>query len=303
MQDRTTLVVGIDVGGTKTHLRARAGDDTVADLVRTSRGWQPHDPQGAANWLTDLIHEALPEDARPHAVAVGGRDCETPRQSELIRQALGQRLGALCRVVNDAELLVPALGLAEGVGLVAGTGAVAVGHTAAGELVQVGGWGAVLGDEGSSAGLVREAIRAVYAAHDRAEAPDELTRLLLAALGVPEVPALGAALEAADDVAAGWGRHASAVFEAAAAGSRAAQDVIAAGGRALTGLVVRLAERGATVDDVVVAGGTVLNQPVLYGALTDALASSLPGTRVHPLQVPPVAGAVALALALAPATA
>ena len=40
--------------------------------------------------------------------------------------------------------------------------------------VQVGGWGAVLGDEGGAAGLVREAARAVWAAHDRGEAPDAL---------------------------------------------------------------------------------------------------------------------------------
>ncbi|MET7651954.1 hypothetical protein [Streptomyces sp. NPDC005486] len=33
------LVVGVDVGGTKTHLRALAGDATVADHVRSSTGW------------------------------------------------------------------------------------------------------------------------------------------------------------------------------------------------------------------------------------------------------------------------
>ncbi len=38
------LVVGIDVGGTKTHLRACAGTDVVADHIRASSGWRPHDP-------------------------------------------------------------------------------------------------------------------------------------------------------------------------------------------------------------------------------------------------------------------
>jgi hypothetical protein len=93
--------------------------------------------------------------------------------------------------------------------------------------------------------------------------------------------------------------HASAVFDAAAAGSALAHEVIISGGRALAGLVVRLAGRGAGVDDVVVAGGVVLNQPELYAALADALADALPATRVHPLTVPPVTGAVALARGLA----
>lgn len=289
------LVVGIDVGGTKTHLRALAGGELVADRVRSSSGWRPHAPAAAAAWLAALLDDALPAGLRPAALAVGGHACETPRQCAAVRAALGDVLDVPALVVGDAELLVPAAGLEKGVGLVAGTGSVAVGHAADGTPVQVGGWGAVLGDEGGSAGLVREAARACWAAHDRGEAPDALAAALLAALDVPEVPALGAALESASEVSAEWGRHAPALFSAAEAGSRLALEVIAAGGRSLAALVARLADRGLAVDDVVVAGSTVLAQPLLYGAFTAALADALPGARPHPLRVPPVNGAVALA--------
>ncbi|WP_033280338.1 N-acetylglucosamine kinase [Streptomyces sp. NRRL F-525] len=295
MQDFTPLVVGIDVGGTKTHLRACAGPDVVADHIRASSGWRPHDPATAADWLTALVHDALPAPARPSAVAVGGHACETPRQCAEIRAALEERLKVPVLVVGDAELLVPAAGLDKGVGLVAGTGSVAVGLLADGGRLQVGGWGAVLGDEGGAAGLVREAARAAWAAHDRGEAPDELALGLVEAFGVAEVPGLGAALESASDVSADWGRHARVVFTAADAGSLLAREVIAEAGRSLSALVVRLAERGVPVDDVVVSGGTVLAQPRLYDALTAALAEQVPGARPWPIQVPPVEGAVALA--------
>lgn len=295
MRNSRPVVTGVDVGGTKTHLRAVAGDATVADHVRTSDGWRPHDPAAAADWLAALVREALPADTRPSALAVGGHACETPRQCELIRAALQERLGVPAVVMGDAELLVPAAGLDKGVGLVAGTGSVAVGRRADGTAVQVGGWGAVLGDEGGSAGLVREAARAAWAAHDRAEPPDELARGLLDAFGVAEVPALGAALEAATDVSADWGRHAPVVFAAAEAGSALARRVIAEGGRALAELVGRLAARGVQVDDVVVAGSTVLAQPSLYDAFASSLAERLPSARPLPLRVPPVEGAVALA--------
>ncbi|WP_043662335.1 N-acetylglucosamine kinase [Streptomyces xylophagus] len=295
MQDFTPLVVGIDVGGTKTHLRACAGADVVADHIRASSGWRPHDPATAADWLTALVHDALPAHARPSAVAVGGHACETPRQCAEIRAALEERLGVPALVVGDAELLVPAVGLDKGVGLVAGTGSVAVGLLSDGSRLQVGGWGAVLGDEGGAAGLVREAARAAWAAHDRGEAPDPLALGLVEAFGVSEVPALGAALESASDVSADWGRHARVVFTAADAGSLLAREVIAEAGQSLASLVVRLAERGVPVDDVVVSGGTVLAQPRLYDALTAALAERVPGARPWPIQVPPVEGAVALA--------
>ncbi|WP_031487269.1 BadF/BadG/BcrA/BcrD ATPase family protein [Streptomyces bicolor] len=301
MQDTphsSTLVVGIDVGGTKTHLRAYAQDALVADHVRTSSGWRPHDPVTAAGWLAALVADALPKGVRPSALAVGGHACETPRQCDQIRTAVQLHFDAPASVVGDAELLVPAAGLDKGVGLVAGTGSVAVGRLADGTPVQVGGWGAVLGDEGGSAGLVRESARAVWAAHDRGEKPDALARGLVDAFGVAEVPALGAALEAAGDVSAEWGRHAPVVFAAAEAGSALARAVIAAGARALAALVGRLAARGVAVDDVVVAGSTILAQPVLYDAFASALAECAPGARPRPLRLPPVEGAVALARSL-----
>ncbi|MGI5460655.1 BadF/BadG/BcrA/BcrD ATPase family protein [Streptomyces sp. CA-249302] len=295
MQDTATLVVGIDVGGTKTQLRAFAGDTLVADHVRSSSGWRPHDPVAAAGWLAALAVDALPAGIRPSAVAVGGHACETPRQCAQIRTALQLHFDAPALVVGDAELLAPAAGLDKGVGLVAGTGSVAVGRLADGTSVQVGGWGAVLGDEGGAAGLVREAARAVWAAHDRGERPDELALGLIASFDVSEVPALGAALESATDVSAEWGRHAPVVFSAAEAGSALALGVIADAGRSLAALVARLAAREVAVDDVVVAGGTILAQSALYDAFVSSLAETVPGARPQPLRVPPVEGAVALA--------
>ncbi len=294
----SSLVLGIDVGGTKTHLRALAGDHRVVDHVRTSGGWRPHDTAAAADWLAGLVREALPADARPAALAVGAHACETPPQCARIRAALESALDVPALVVGDAELLVPAAGLDKGVGLVAGTGSVAVGRLPDGTAVQVGGWGAVLGDEGGAAGLVREAARAAWAAHDRGEEPDELALGLVASFGVPEVPALGAALESATDVSAEWGRHAPVVFTAAEAGSTLARTVIAEAGRSLAALVARLAARGAVVDDVVVAGGTVLSQPALYDAFTASLAETVPAARARPLREPPVEGAVTLARSL-----
>lgn len=170
-----------------------------------------------------------------------------------------------------------------------------MGRRADGSPVQVGGWGAVLGDEGGAAGLVRDAARAAWAAHDRGEEPDALARGLLASFDVSEVPALGAALESAKDISADWGRHAPVVFAAAEAGSPLARAVITDAGRSLATLVERLAARGVAVDDVVIAGSTVLAQPSLYDAFASSLAASVPGARPQPLRAAPVEGAVALA--------
>ncbi|MER6384994.1 ATPase, partial [Streptomyces sp. NPDC001127] len=77
-----------------------------------------------------LVADALPAGLRPSALAVGGHACETPRQCTGIRNGLRAHVDAPALVVGDAELLVPAAGLGRGVGLVAGTGSVAVGRPA-----------------------------------------------------------------------------------------------------------------------------------------------------------------------------
>ncbi|MDF3150054.1 ATPase, partial [Streptomyces sp. T21Q-yed] len=110
-------MVGIDVGGTKTHLRALTGDTVVADHVRPSSGWRPCDPVAAAGWLAALLAEALPKGTRPSALAVGAHACETARQCAQISTALQLHFDAPALVVGDAELLVPAAGLDKGVGL------------------------------------------------------------------------------------------------------------------------------------------------------------------------------------------
>jgi N-acetylglucosamine kinase-like BadF-type ATPase len=117
----------------------------------------------------------------------------------------GRRVRAACRflaerfaavvpsgrigICNDAVLVVPAAGLADGLGVVAGTGAVGVG-LAGGTVVQVGGWGYLLGDEGSGYWTVREAVRRVLRPADAGLAGGPLRSALLAATGAADVPEL-----------------------------------------------------------------------------------------------------------------
>jgi N-acetylglucosamine kinase-like BadF-type ATPase len=290
------LRVGIDVGGTKTHLRAVRGAELVADRVCSSEGWQPADFAAAAAFLADLVRDTVPETDLTDlaAVAVGAHGCDSAQDCLGVRSELVRLLPAPCVVRNDAELLVPAMGLDSGAGLVSGTGSIAVGRSRTGEAVYVGGWGWLFGDEGSAPGLLREAARAALAARDRGEPPDLLTEKLLDSFAVSEVTDLPEAMVAAGG-ARDWGLRAELVFEALAGGSALAESVVEDAAAALAGLVVRLAARDVPVDDVVVAGGVILNQPSLFEAFAARLELALPDTVPHRLDVAPVLGAVRLA--------
>jgi N-acetylglucosamine kinase-like BadF-type ATPase len=303
------VVVGIDTGGTKTTLALAdaVGGAVLHERTVPSDGWGTRSLRDAAAWLAPRVRDTAAGAGRPvAAVAVGAHGCETPEQCERLADALRALLGVPVAVVNDAELLVPAGGFTHGVGVVAGTGSIAVGrHAASGAYLKAGGWGWVLGDEGSGSALVRDAARAVLTAADTAGGAagpgpgsgDVLAETLLASFGQPGLDELAAAMSWDGGVET-WSVHAPAVFAAADAGSPLARAVIADGGHALAQLVAALAARGARMDAVVASGGVIAGQRRLYDAFAAGLAELVPGVAPVLLDVPPVRGATALALSL-----
>jgi N-acetylglucosamine kinase-like BadF-type ATPase len=91
-------------------------------------------------------------------------------------QALAPRFA----VVNDSELVLAAGTPAGwGVALISGTGSVCLGRNADGKSARVGGWGPLLGDEGSGYHIASLALRrATQAADDRIDAPALLKAIL-----------------------------------------------------------------------------------------------------------------------------
>ncbi|MGR3867071.1 N-acetylglucosamine kinase [Streptomyces graminifolii] len=290
------VLVGADIGGTKLAVRATAPDGTVrVDVEVPSAGWEASPVEQAARWLLDRVAPVLPEGDEIAALGVGAQGCDTQEHCAHLSAALGA-LGVPATVVNDGSLLVPAAGLADGIGVVAGTGSIAVGACADGTVLFAGGWGWVLGDEGSAPAIVREAAKAALSAHDMGSPDDGLLSELLAHYGAVDAPALARAVN--DSPTPGtWGPAAPAVFRAAAAGSASALAVVDDAATHLTALVSRLRARGAVGETVVAAGSVVLGQPLLADRLRDRLGAVHPDLTLRLLDVPPVAGAVALARA------
>lgn len=293
-------LVGLDVGGTKTHLRATWKSKVIADEVVSTGDWIAADVGETAARLIEIIERSLPPSTEITALAVGANGCDSAVRCIQLQTTLERFLRIPCVVRNDAELLVPAAGLTTGIGLVAGTGSVAVGRAADGSPIFVGGWGWLLGDEGSASGLLREATKASLAARDRGEQPDLLAEMLLRSYGVTEVADLPDRL-ASEPGARSWGRRARLVFEALEAGSVSAAHVVEEGAAALARLVAEVHSRAPGSPDVVVAGGVILHQPRLFTAFERRLAAVLPAIRIHRLAVAPVQGAIRLAERLAQA--
>ncbi len=297
-----TVLAGLDIGGTKTHLRFETPDGRVPGRRgRPDRHVVGH-PRRAGGPLDRRPGRTAPPRRAPRsaAVAVGAQGCDDEHHCAELSHALSSVAGVPAAVTNDAALLVPAAGLTSGIGVISGTGSIAVAVRPDGGLMFAGGWGWVIGDEGSAPALVREAVRAALTRNDTGDGGDVL--LSLAGRGVrgarrgragpqrqrpPDGRALGAE---------GPGRLRR---RRARVGRRAARP----SGRAPRAWRTWSAcwpPAGAGVTDVVAAGGVMTGQPDLFSAFRDAVTRDHPELTVHLLSEPPVTGAVALARRLQP---
>jgi N-acetylglucosamine kinase-like BadF-type ATPase len=285
-------VVGVDVGGTKTHFALGYGESVTKEWTVSTPTWRTHSLRDNAVGLHRLISEWLGPQALRLPLVVGAHGCDSTEQCDDFAAALRQYFVGGVLVVNDAELLVPAAAQRDGIGLIAGTGSIAVARMD-GRLVTAGGWGWVLGDEGGAAGLVREAARAVLGQLDSGEPADPLARRLLTAFEATDGAQLAMAVTASTSPA--WlGEWAIEIFDAADEGSALAVEVIREAGRQLAALVDRLLRRGVTADQVVAGGSVLLGQRRLHDAFVAALRGRHPDVTVHLLDRAPVLGALAL---------
>jgi glucosamine kinase len=286
------LVVGIDIGGTKTHLLAARSGKIIADEIVPSIDWRTWNRNSDPQTLADLIHKVAGGD--PAAIAIGAHGCDTDWQCKQWEADLGALLPGRIKVVNDSELMLPAAGYFSGIGVVSGTGSIAVARRPDGEMLVAGGWGWILGDEGSAAGIVREAARAVRGSIDLGETGDPLVAALMSRLDTDDPTKIGRLLNDTRSAAI-WGNYAGAVFDAAKAGSLLASHVIEEGGRSLAKLVALLITRGADGQNVVIGGGVAVEQPMLLQAFRQSMLEIAPLSVITLLRKPPVTGALALA--------
>src|SRR5476649_2799133 len=104
------MIAGVDIGGTKTQLRASRGGRTFVDRVVATEDWRRRE-NGAedAEALARIVVEVC-GGAMPAALAVGAHGCDTDAQCASFQRLLRDATGSAVLVVNDSELMVPAAG-------------------------------------------------------------------------------------------------------------------------------------------------------------------------------------------------
>jgi glucosamine kinase len=292
--------MGIDGGGS--NLRVAIIDDELNTKALIDKAGRVN-PSGSSRSAVHSRIQRTMRDALKRAgletvdgVGIGVAGAAAAYAEDWLRQVVGEVLpDAFVAPSSDNEIaLVGAHGARRGVLLLSGTGSVAFGVNAAGEAWQVGGWGYLLGDEGSGYWIGMEALRTVIRQHDGTHPyGSSVTRRIMDVLNLTRaheiIPWLyGADASRISDVA-GLARI---VLEEAERGDMRAAQIVEAGAWSLRLLATTIIERlQITQPNIAFAGGLLTSD----NALSRRVCALLELPAIPQAKYPPVIGAALLA--------
>jgi len=325
-------VFGIDGGGTSARLRVEAlsgellfyGEGGSSNLRSKSRD------EVLAN-LTGLFRRAFSEGGVQASLCEAGfagsagvdRPADKGPFADLVREAFvaaqkgrddaaarGNAGGAgfaapahpAIGAGNDSEpALAGAIGGMEGILLIAGTGAIAYGRCRDGTEARAGGWGHLLGDEGSAFAIAFEALKRGIRSGEGRDLPTCLLERGLSFFGLHEAEdLLPFVYEGLDKTRVA--KFAREVARARDEGDGLAAAIFEEAADGLAGLVLSVEKRlGSHIADKALAcrGGLIEGDAWLRSALTARLAKAASGVRLVEAKADAATGACMLARVIA----
>ncbi len=283
------LVLGIDGGGSKTLI---ALADGTGQVLRLARG-APTNPLDNADWEARLSAQAQQFATYPGlrgvaaALPVHG---EVDAISEAQRQAVAAVAPCPTRVLNDVDAAhIGAFAGGSGILILSGTGSMAWARDGAGKSYRVGGWGEVIGDEGSSHWIGQRILGAVSQSFDGRAEPTALIGAVCEHLQIdPATPldALVGWVSRQSNPRAGIASLAPVATRLAEAGDATALAIVGQAADELARHIAAIANRADLPAIWSYAGGT------FQSALLRDMVAARVGSPASVPRLPPIGGAL-----------
>jgi N-acetylglucosamine kinase-like BadF-type ATPase len=299
MSNADTVVLGLDVGGTKTAAALMSGNGEVLGQgvggpANINFVAQAKAEEGFKTAITDAQRMAgLP--SLDCAIVIVGIEPDpaplVPFTKELTNapQVLHKKEGE-CSLVGGLVQDV-------GVSLIAGTGSVGWGRNAKGESHVTSCWGTI-GDEGSAYDLARRGVNAAFWAEDRRGKPTRLVEAIAGQFGARRMIDIVSTIYQDPDARKNFASLSRVVMKVAEEGDEVAREVIEEGARQLAHIICTCAE---VLDlhtghyDVAATGGLVSRGGWYFDLVQAGIAARHDATLVQP-KFEPVIGACLIGL-------
>lgn len=300
------IFVGVDGGATKTLAVAAKRDGLIIGVGEAGpSNYHLVGLEGAVTNINTAIKEAIKgaNIDKADVVTLGLAGMDTKRDFVVFeREAAPKVAGKIVYVRHDAEIaLVGATLGSPGVIVIAGTGSVAGARNRKGEYSRCGGWGHLVGDEGSAYFIAKEALRAILWAYDGRGAPTALTEEILRALSIESPEDIISKVYVERMSVRDLARLAPLVTEAARRGDSVALQIVEESARQLALHVVSLVKKLKMMEEqpikVALVGGVFRAGNVIVDPFRRFLEKHFAVEIVKP-ELPPAVGALLLSYIL-----
>lgn len=275
-------VVGVDAGGTKTRAAFARGEN----VLRVGQGPAGNPTSIGVSDAADAMLRAVRDATRGEVFAAlyaGAAGAGSPAVARELEMLLSAAYPHAAVVVGDDVLIAlrGAIPQGPGIALVAGTGSIALAADERGALHRAGGFGYLLGDEGSAAWIGLEAVRRLARVYDGREPDDETSRLAARHLAAPDRFALIRAVYGERIDVARIAALAPSVIAFAAKGNRASVAIVERAAGELTALVTAVAQSAGlhatpAAAKIALCGGLLERRNLLAQLVEHGIASALP---------------------------
>ena len=175
--------LGVDGGGTRTTaVVADANGNIIAKADGKSINYNSIGLPLAKENMSEIIRWLL------DACGIGwfqaafiGMSAISERANEKETKAFAEGVIPADKVIMDSDVYIALMGLDtahECAVVISGTGSMAAGRTKDGTIIHTGGWGYILGDEGSSYHIALDALKAAIRGHEKSAPETKLTEMV-----------------------------------------------------------------------------------------------------------------------------
>lgn len=290
-----SIAVGVDAGGSKTAVvHAVDGEPSRVEICDGANA-SMRGAENAAAIIAGAVERSL-DGGMPHAIFVGAAGAARPEVREAIETALRSRYAsARIQVRDDAYIaLRAAVPQGDGVVAIAGTGSIV--YAQHGERgYRCGGYGYLLGDDGSGFTIGSAGISHLLRSYDGRVPRDELVEALEAHLEARDLESVLQAVYRSAHPVGTVAAAARVVLDVAQAGERSATKIVQTAALALGELVKSVIKRAGLVGTpapIVLAGGLLQTNSLLTYLLETRLLNEHPNMPVTKGAAEPCLGAL-----------
>lgn len=302
----TKCVIGIDGGGTKTHLICMTLDqEVICEVFGLSSNLCSNTTKQVEDNLIALIKTCKDKIGEPIdivSVCLGTAGLSYKGAKQILGGILKKATN--CNQVSIlGDMVIPMIAEIEdkpGAILIAGTGAISYGHKSPTQTYRSSGWGHIVGDEGSAYWIANQGIRAALKSYDNRGKYTVLYDLFMAHLGCSNIPDLISTIHSENYGKQDMAKLSMIVDQAAKKGDKIAEEILKQAAEELFDTVNATIKSLKLSDEkefhVVLCGSVLVKNDYINGIVQQLIKEEYDNSIILNASKPPVWGSVMYAV-------